>query len=173
MARPPAGTWRRLLAWSGDRLLRLPRPAYALVVVLWAGLIWLSSSREGAPEVGTFWWSVLGNLAHAPLFGLLALWLALALPRAGGWSRLSGRDRLVILALVLAWGVTDEWHQSWVYGRDASWIDLCTDFVGALVTLDVARAAGDPESTEAGLRWRLLRATLACVLCAIAATIGY
>jgi len=169
----PTGTWRRLLAWSGAQLLRLPRPVYLVATGLWAGLIWYSSSRQGAPEVGTFWWSVLGNLAHAPLFGLLALWLALALPRTSSWSRLSGRDRLVILAIVVAWAFTDEWHQSWVEGRDASWIDLCTDFVGAAATLDVARAAGNPVTTEAGLRWRLFRAALACFLCALAATIGF
>ena len=166
-----AGLWTRLLRGIGARALSLPRPAWALVALLWAGLIWQLSSQAGKDEPGHFLWSWAGNLAHAPLFGLLALWLALALPRTGGWARLAGRDLLFVLALVLAWAVTDEWHQSWVPLRDASMTDLATDLAGAAGTLDVARAAGDPAVGEGGLRWRLLRAALLCIGCALVATL--
>lgn len=177
MAEPLPGLWSRLLAGAGALALALPRPLWALVAVGWAGFGWFLSSRPGEDLPSSFLWSWAGNLAHAPLFGLLALWLALAAPRRpasgerGPWARLARRDRLTILALVLAWSLTDEWHQSWVAGRDASVFDLVTDLVGAAVTLDVARAAGDPAATEAGLRRRMARGVLLCLGAALAATL--
>ena len=51
-----------------------------------------------ASTSGLSHWEVVANLAHAPLFGILALLLALALPRAErGWpALLAGRVVLVV-----------------------------------------------------------------------------
>ena len=81
MAEPLPGLWSRLLAGAGALALALPRPLWALVAVGWAGFGWFLSSRPGEDLPSSFLWSWAGNLAHAPLFGLLALWLALAAPR--------------------------------------------------------------------------------------------
>jgi len=171
----PGGFWSGLLTTTGRAALSLPRPVWAAVAAAWAGLIWYLSSQPGSPEGNSLVWAWAGNLAHAPLFGLLALWLALTLPRTGQgegrWSRLSTGDLVLVAALVLAWGVTDEWHQSWVSDRTASVADMATDLVGALGTLVVARAAGDPACGEGGLRLRLALAALACVSAALVATL--
>ena len=79
-------------------------------------------------------WAFVSNAGHVVLFGLLALWLALALPRDGGagWPRLAGRvaATMGVVGLVSAWGAVDEWHQSFT-GRTPSVLDWLTDTVAA------------------------------------------
>jgi VanZ family protein len=72
---------------------------------------------------------------HLLAFGILAATFLLALSR-GRRPRL--RDVLVAFALTLAYGVFDEWHQSWVPDRNGRLDDVITDAVGALVGLAVA-----------------------------------
>lgn len=161
-------SWVRAL---GGLFVRLPRGLWALVAALWAGLIWWLSTHEGGVGDGNHVMEWLNNLGHAPLFGLLALWLALAAPRAGGWARLSAFDRSWIFLAVVVWGVVDELHQARVPGRDASVFDIGTDAVGALSVLAVAAAAGLPEATPASVRKRLALGLVACGLAALAATL--
>jgi len=165
------------LVWvraAGRLLLGMSRTFWAGVAGLWAGLIWWLSTHEGGTGDGTFWMMWLGNLAHAPLFGLLALWLALAAPRraVGGWARLSRLDRTWIFVAVAAWGAMDEVHQSFVPGRDASVLDLMTDSAGALSVLAVAATAGLASASAVGVRRRLGLGILACLLTALSATLG-
>ena len=35
----------------------------------------------------------------------------------------------------LFYGMTDEWHQSFVPGRDADWMDLVADTMGAIIAM--------------------------------------
>ncbi len=35
----------------------------------------------------------------------------------------------------LFYGMTDEWHQSFVPGRDADWMDLGADTMGAIIAM--------------------------------------
>lgn len=61
--------------------------------------------------------------------------LALLLIRAIAQERWQGvTPRALVLAFVLAtaYGVTDEWHQSFVPGRHPDWDDLRADAIGAL-----------------------------------------
>lgn len=168
--------WLRSLGAVG---LGLPRGVWFLVAVAWSLLIWGLSNRQGSSEPGHFVFSWIGNLAHAPLFGLLALWLALAGPRVAAgfapgksWVRLQGASRTITFLTVLSWGVIDELHQSQTPGRDASVLDLVTDGVGAWAVLWVAGAVGCAAATEQLVRRRLWRGVLACLAAALAATLG-
>jgi hypothetical protein len=173
-------SWVRRLGALG---LALPRRFWALVTVGWAGLIWFLSTHEGSTGEGGLFMSWLGNLAHAPLFGLLGLWLALAGPRvepgdaAGAsprrWARLALVDQRLVLVAVVVWGFLDELHQSFVPGRDASVFDLVTDGVGVLSVLAVAAAAGSAATTERGMRLRLGVAFVACSLAGLVAAQGW
>ena len=60
---------------TGDLLARLPRSAGALLAVTWMALVWKLSSGTPPETPVNLFWSTVGNLVHAPLFGLLALWL--------------------------------------------------------------------------------------------------
>jgi len=169
-----------LLHWlraAGALLLFLPRRAVVVLVVLWTALIgWLGSwSSAGVGDLGTG--AFVTNLAHAPLFGLLALWLALLLPRygagAGGWPRLDGGARGGVLAAVGLWALADEVHQLLLNrGRDFSLLDVATDLVGAACVLAVVDYLGRDAAGDRGLCARLALATAACLAAGACATWG-
>ncbi|MCC6409098.1 MAG: VanZ family protein [Planctomycetes bacterium] len=158
------------LRGAGDWLQLVPRPAAWALVVAWLGLIWWLSSQPSDPTPGPWWLSVLWNGGHAPIYGLLALWLALALPRHAGWPKLDRRGVLSVLALVLASGVLDEFHQSTTSGRDFSALDLLTDLAGAACVLWIATFLADDRADDGGLARRVIAGIALCTLAALSAT---
>jgi len=64
------------------------------------------------------------KVVHLGLYAVLGLALAWA-GRESGWNR-----PFLLLALGFGYGVLDEWHQSFVPGRDPSFGDLLADGVG-------------------------------------------
>src|SRR5512134_1241703 len=100
-----AGALTRALRAAGGFLLRVPLPLALVLVGLWGLLIWdLSSHAVPLPAGKSLGWEFLSNLAHAPLFGLLSLWLAAVVlrERGGGWPRPGVGRSALVLALVLA-----------------------------------------------------------------------
>ena len=155
----------------GRLLQRLPRGVAALGVLAWLALIWFVSSRPApAVEQGGPFGEVLANLAHAPEYGILVLWLALASPRRDGWPRVDARSVSWILVSVVLYAVLDEYHQSFTPHRDASAFDVLTDFVGASATLSCIVAAGGPRASSRELLKRLVLGFFACILAASLAT---
>jgi VanZ family protein len=171
MGRPEAGLFVRAFQSLGRALQRIPRGGAVLGALAWLAVIWFVSSRPppsigpGGPFTG-----VLANLAHAPEYGILVLWIALALPRRGGWPVLDARAIAAILAGVALWAVLDEVHQSFTPHRDASAFDALTDFVGASATLSCIVAAGGPRASSRELAIRFVVGFFACVLAASLAT---
>jgi len=118
----------------------------AVLACLWAALIWELCTSTRVTHGHWYWWTPWAfNLGHAPLFGMLAALLGLALaPGAvdGGWRSLlralpqpDGARRAAFFAvagLAVAYGVTLEWVQSHIPGRTASGVDVLMDAVGAL-----------------------------------------
>ena len=114
-------------AWRGISLA---------LVVGWLSLIYFLSARTGSEAadalVPLFWLgTIVDEAAHLVLYGglttltLLAIW---------SWRSDGYREfRWVCLAAVLAllYGLTDEYHQTFVSGRSASLKDILTDGIGA------------------------------------------
>lgn len=160
--------WARALVHTGRFLVALPRAFQLLLLVSWMGLIWSLSAQtiEAPPEVNSALWSFCANLAHAPLFGILALLLVALLLHArpaDDWPRLQPAVVVTVLVLVLAWALTDEWHQSRTPGRDSSLYDVVTDLVGASSVLFVIAVLDPPRTDERALRRRLLGGLIACL----------
>lgn len=154
----------------GVALLALPRVGAWLLCAGWyGGITWLSS-RPGDVEPSPWWWTVLSNGAHAPLFGLLACWISLLLPRVEGWPRLDLRERWLVCCLIALCGAVDEWHQSYTPGRDLSVLDLWTDVAGAAVSLELVAHLARPESERRGLGSRLALAAGTSLACGALAT---
>tara|TARA_Y100001001_G_C7890585_1_gene268046 strand:- start:255 stop:668 length:414 start_codon:yes stop_codon:yes gene_type:complete len=107
--------------------------------IAWMGLIFYLSSLSGAEasqglESGAVSW--LGDLrsyaAHIVLYAVLAALIQVAL---WGWS-LELQLRWVIVAAVLAslFGISDEYHQSFVTGRSATLVDGLVDSIAAFAS---------------------------------------
>lgn len=124
-------TWRRKLLWWTPAALHMS-------IITWF------SHQPSWPDaaVGHPDWFL-----HGAAFGLLALLCLLGASQA---TRLEGARPWVaaLLVTVLA-GALDEWHQSWIPGRDAAVADWMADCAGAVVSLTLVFAArslrGGPE----------------------------
>ena len=162
----------RALRALGRGLLRVPRRLGILPPLAWAGLIFLGSAQP-SPSIGATGIAgpVVENFAHAVEYGILAALLVLLAPRREGWVALDRGTVGWILAVVLVYAASDEWHQSFVPHRDASVYDVITDVVGAASTLACIGALG--RTREAGRIFSLRFAVglACCVAAAILATL--
>lgn len=113
---------------------------------LWAVALFVLSSRPDLPGPG---FPFADKIGHLGLYGILGMALAWGVVR----QQAPGRWRWILLGAV--YGASDEWHQSFVPGRDASLGDLAMDAVGVVlgfmvVTIFSGRAAArGPEHVQA------------------------
>jgi VanZ family protein len=102
-----------------------------LMVAVWAGVIFaLSATPHLRVAEDADLDFILRKAGHMAAFGILAvlLWRALtlsAIRRAIVWS----------VVLTVAYATTDEFHQSFTAGRNASGVDVSIDAAGALIAL--------------------------------------
>jgi VanZ family protein len=98
-----------------------------------AVVFWLSSLSE-VPGAHYFWDKLLHAFGYAGL-GVLAL-------RAfhGGFLRPRLASTCYAGLTVILWGISDEFHQSFVPGRDASALDVVADAVGFAIAVVVFAA---------------------------------
>lgn len=141
---------------------RLSRPSGVILAAAWYGLICVLSSHRVIGRPGRVAGSWLLNTGHALLFGLLAFWILLALPRREGWPVLGRSNAALVLGIALILAAVDELHQSVVPGRAMSAADVLTDVTGAACVLWICGFAGRLGATERGLRLRLLLCLAAC-----------
>src|SRR5438034_2469427 len=143
---------------SGSRLVSLPAPRRRLwrygPLILWAALIFigstdlLSSSNTGDVLVRPMLWLfphlsegtlkiiqfVVRKAGHITEYAVLALLAARAF-RTSGRELLRQRWFWVSLLLVVAYALSDEFHQSFVPSRTASIYDSMIDSLGGLTAL--------------------------------------
>jgi VanZ family protein len=100
-----------------------------------SAIYWLSSiPGETDPEnpllSGIILWTppAVQNLAHIPLFGILALLWYRSL---SAWMRESRLLSGAAFLLASGFGILDEWHQLHVPGRYASFTDIALNILGA------------------------------------------
>jgi VanZ family protein len=151
--------------------LRGVHPALgALLVVIWIAILWRLSERppslvvNGSASLAWFW-----NFSHAPAYGALALWLAIATRARGGVLVPSTRAAFWIVSFAVVHGVVDEIHQSIVPGRDASVLDIVTDLCGSATVVSVLWSAHAAAEARAVVR-ALLLGLGACILAGALAT---
>ena len=101
---------------------------YRLLAAGWMLLIFFLSSQSSLPAVSFFPGADL--LLHAVFYAILCVFLARSFtdPRIRNWNRV-----ILLTVLVTAYGITDEFHQSFVPGRDASIWDVLADNVGGFL----------------------------------------
>lgn len=110
----------------------MSRYALLLPALAWAGVIFGLSSMSSPPAPKTF--DAMSALAHVFVYAVLAFLLTLWARRAFSGSRLATVLLGVWVACVL-YGISDEWHQSFVSGRHATAMDVGFDAIGAAIGL--------------------------------------
>lgn len=127
-------------------------------VALMAAIFYLSGQESVGPELPAF----TRVIAHfTEYFVLAGLWIWALIPALGGRaieeSRLNGGGAplqpsasaiAVGAAIAFLYAISDEWHQSFVPGRDSDPVDVLVD------TLGIAAATGLMSARRAALRRR-------------------
>jgi VanZ family protein len=104
-----------------------------LPVIVWMGVIFTFSSipdlKSGLKED-----FVLRKIAHILEFAILTFLLFRAISAQGGPA--PGGNKAVIYSLIIAlfYAFSDEFHQSFIRGRECSFRDVGIDGVGILIT---------------------------------------
>ena len=107
--------------------------ALVLSIMGWMALLmvilgWQNPSAPGpAPELDP---ALQAYLGHLSLFGVLGMLVSHT------FGYMKGREQIwlgVAAALLtgLIWGIVTEWYQLYVPGREASFVDVLTDLIGA------------------------------------------
>jgi hypothetical protein len=104
------------------------------VVAASASLLALALLQLPLPLGGSLWAQTFENAAHAPLFALLAAVLLVTRYTRPAASTPTLRGYAAIALTTVAIGAVTEIAQ-WFTGRDASWIDLGNDGLGAIAAL--------------------------------------
>ena len=100
-------------------------PAILCMAIIFKLSSLTTEELEGFPHI----WDKLAHFCeYATLAGCYALWWSRA-----QWSKRQWLRVLIVGVLALAYGCTDEFHQSFVEGRDSSVLDLVADLTGGLV----------------------------------------
>jgi VanZ family protein len=100
-----------------------------LPVVIWCAIIFFQSAFATPDVVPS--WPYIDKVAHIGVYALLGMLLYRALQATTPW-RLRP-IHLLVAATILAtlYGLSDEWHQSFVVERTADLWDLFADLIGA------------------------------------------
>lgn len=98
--------------------------------ILWAGVIFAFSHSSSPPGRDL----LPDYVGHAFLWGVLALLLVLG-KTSFLETRLGFSDLPKLWLLGSLYGVFDEWHQSFVPGRDSSFSDVVVDSLATALTL--------------------------------------
>ena len=127
-----------------DSLLVNSLLRYWLPPALWAGVIFILSAQPSLPHYpDTLLDLILKKAAHMIEYGILASLLWRALSRGqGALSRSAWVTAFVVSVLYAA---SDEYHQTFVPGRNGTPVDVGIDTVGALIALLIVGSLGRKE----------------------------
>ncbi len=135
-----------------------PRPRwmdlvlYELPLLACMALIIVLSSRPSLPgpgERGSLVRDIFNYGSHAFIYGVLAIlaWRVVAFRAALLPAWIARRPRLSAIFFALLFGISDEFHQSFVPGRTASPWDALVDLLGAALAM-LALGYGPPLLTR-------------------------
>lgn len=99
-----------------------------LLLVLYCVFIYWISSRSTLPT--PMWFENQDKIYHAGAYGLMGIFTWRCFRHFINTPIILG---LLTVSFCSLYGVSDEWHQSFVPGRDSSYKDWIADTVGAII----------------------------------------
>ena len=122
-----------------DKGLILKYPIWVTwaTLIAWMSLIFFLSHQSTLPSApGGLLDTIFKKLAHALAYAvLMGLW-RLALNSLGLYG---AKNLLLALIFTFLYAISDEWHQTFIPGRNGQLADVLVDFSGALLALIVIR----------------------------------
>ncbi|RLC81340.1 MAG: VanZ family protein [Chloroflexi bacterium] len=124
---------------------------YWLPPLAWMGLIFFFSAQPDLPSAPGPWLdTLLKKIGHALGYGILAwLYLRLLVARRAlrGRFRHPAAARAIALCLTMAYALSDEYHQTFVPGRNGTLWDVGVDGLGALGAMLLAQRLQRRQTT--------------------------
>lgn len=106
-----------------------------LPVFLWSGVIFLFSSIPTISTSKIIWWDfILKKSAHIIEYGILFLLTFRAVKASNKKLLISNYSLLITFTFCLLYALSDEYHQSFVPGRQSKLMDVGFDFLGMLLS---------------------------------------
>lgn len=106
---------------------------YWFPVILWAGVIFFLSSKPVAPSSAVDWQDFLiKKTAHVIEYAILYLFVYRAVKNSLSQSLSKTKIALFSLLVVVLYAVTDEYHQTFVFGRTGRLRDVLIDMGGGV-----------------------------------------
>jgi len=108
-----------------------PFVRYWIPVMAYCAVIFAQSCYPTPHQLPSF--ALSDKLLHAVAYGILAVLICRAANTTDRWRRRWGALLMVAVVASTLYGISDEWHQSFVPGRDADAFDALADFAGSLI----------------------------------------
>ena len=109
---------------------------YWLSTLAWMGLIFFLSAQPDLPHVPGPWLdTLLKKVGHAVVYGVLARFYLRLLCQYFSTARALTALRVVSVGLAVIYALSDEYHQTFVPGRNGNPFDVAVDGVGACVAM--------------------------------------
>ncbi len=105
--------------------------------VLWAGVIFILSSFPTLETSEIYWQDfILKKSAHMIEYGLLTILLYRAFKNSGAGVR---KAAIFSILIAVVYAITDEFHQSFVPGREPRARDVIFDTIGSILAITFFR----------------------------------
>ncbi|MBU1084784.1 MAG: VanZ family protein [Candidatus Beckwithbacteria bacterium] len=109
-----------------------------LPVLIWAGIIYSFSSMSINKEAEFNWLDfVIKKSAHVTEYAIL-FWL-LFRAMSGDNKNLTKKIFIKVFIFTVVYALSDEWHQTFVPGREGTLRDVGFDTIGALISLNLKK----------------------------------
>ena len=109
-----------------------------LAVIIWAGVIFGFSSMAINKEAEFSWFDfVIKKTAHVVEYAILYYLLFRAMSEKG--RKMDKKVWVTSLILVMIYAFSDEWHQTFVPGREGTLRDVGFDTIGGLLSLNLLK----------------------------------
>ena len=109
---------------------------YWVPPLAWMGLIFALSAQPDLHHAPGPWLdTLLKKAGHAAVYGVLAWLYQRALRQRFGEGHTSATLRIASISLAMVYALSDEYHQTFVPGRNGRLFDVAVDVVGACAAM--------------------------------------